>query len=87
MPSYLFLIFFPLHVATMLFFAIYISLRGQGRAIWREVFDAIRGAPEVFAKRRMIQKNRKANPGEILRVMSTGLFVPYREFIKRNRKS
>lgn len=86
MPSYLFWLLLPLHVATMLFFAFYITLRRQGRTIWRAIFDAIRGAPAIFAKRRVIQKNRKASPKDLLRVMSTGLLEPYREFIKRNRK-
>lgn len=86
MPSYWFWLLLPLHVSTMLFFAMYITLRGQGRAIWSAIFDAIRGAPKMFAKRRAIQKNRKADAKDILRVMSTELLEPYREFIKRNRK-
>jgi GT2 family glycosyltransferase len=86
MPLYLLWILLPLHAATMLFFAVYITLRGQGRAIWSAIFDAIRGTPKIFEKRRAIQKNRRANPNELIRVMSTGLFIPYREFIKRNRK-
>lgn len=86
MPDPWFWILLPLHGATILFFAIYITLRGQGRAIWSAIFDAIRGAPKMFVKRKKIQKNGKVKPVELLRVMSTGLFTPYREFIKRNRK-
>ena len=86
MPSYWLWVFFPLHAVTMLFFAFYITLRGQGRAIWGAIFDAILGAPKMFAKRNGVQKNRKVSPNDLIRVMSTGLFVPYREFIKRNRK-
>lgn len=86
MPDPWFWILLPLHGATILFFAIYITLRGQGRAIWSAIFDAIRGAPKMFVKRKKIQKNGKVKPVELLRVMSTGLFTPYREFIKRNPK-
>lgn len=86
MPNPWFWILLPLHGATILFFAIYITLRGQGRAIWGAIFDAIRGSPKMFAKRKIIQKNGKVKPAELHRVMSTGLFEPYLEFIKRNRK-
>lgn len=86
MPNPWFWIFLPLHIATILFFSIYITLRGQGRAILGAIFDAIRGAPKIFAKRKTVQMNAKVKPAELLRVMSTGLFEPYREFIKRNRK-
>lgn len=85
MPSYWLWVLFPLHAATMLFFTVYITMRGQGRAIWGALLDAILGAPKMFAKRREIQEYRKASPEDLIRVMSTGLFVPYREFIKRNR--
>lgn len=85
MPSPWFWLFLPLHIATILFFAIYISLRGQGGAIWGAIFDAIRGLPKMAAKRKIIQKNVNIKTKNIIRVMSIGLFEPYREFIKRNR--
>ncbi|NOH04642.1 MAG: glycosyltransferase family 2 protein [Chloroflexi bacterium] len=85
MPSPWIWIFLPFHVATMLFFAIYITLRGQGRAIWSAIFDAIRGLPKMLAKRKAIQKNMKIKPGNVLKFMSRGIFEPYQEFIKRNQ--
>jgi len=87
MPSPWIWLFLPLHIATLLFFSIYLTLRGQGKAIWKAIFDAIRGLPKMLEKRKTIQQNLKIKPGEILKFMSTGMFEPFQEFIKRNRSS
>jgi GT2 family glycosyltransferase len=86
MPSPLFWVFLPLHIITVLFFMFYLTLRGQGRTIFKAVYDAIRGLPAMLEKRKKIQRDRKVSSSELLRVMSTGLFEPYLEFIRRNRK-
>lgn len=86
MPSPLFWIFLPLHMGTLAFFVIYLTLRGQGKVILKALWDAIRGLPKMLKKRQEIQRNRKITSRELLRVMSTGLFEPYREFIQRNKK-
>jgi GT2 family glycosyltransferase len=85
MPSPYFWLFLPLHISAVFFFALHYTLRGQGGAIWRAIFDAIRGLPKTLAKRKTIQKNMKIKPREALLFMSTGLLEPYREFMKRNR--
>ena len=85
MPAPLFWIFLPLHITAVLFFAVYLTLRGQGKIIWKAIFDAIRGLPKMIEKRKSIQKNKKIKPSELLRVMSTGLFEPLQEFIHRNK--
>jgi GT2 family glycosyltransferase len=85
MPSPLIWIFLPLHVCTVLFFVLYLALRGQGRVILRAIVDAIRGLPKMLAKRKDIQRNKKIKPLDLLEVMSTGLLEPYQEFMKRNR--
>jgi GT2 family glycosyltransferase len=84
MPFPLFWLFLPVHVGTVLFFVLYLTVRGQGRVILRAVFDALRGLPKMLAKRREIQKSIKINPFSLLKVMSVGLFEPYREFMNRN---
>ncbi len=84
MPAPLIWIFLPLHISTILFFAIYLTLRGQGKAIWKAIFDALYGLPKMIEKRRSVQKNKKITSKELLRVMSTGVFEPYREFRQRN---
>ena len=85
MPAPLIWIFLPLHISTILFFAVYLTLRGQGKVIWKAIFDALQGLSKMIQKRKIIQKNKKVEPGELLRVMSTGLFEPLQEFIHRNK--
>jgi len=85
MPSPLLWVFLPLQFATILFFAIYLTLRGQGKAIWKAILDAVRGLPKMLEKRKSIQKNIKIKPGELLKIMSTGLFEPFQEFMLRNK--
>ena len=85
MPSPLIWLFLPIHIVTILFFVLYLSIRGQGKIILKAIVDAIRGLPKVIEKRKLIQRNRKIKPSELLKVMSTGLLEPYREFIRRNR--
>jgi GT2 family glycosyltransferase len=86
MPTPLIWVFLPLHIAAILFFAVYLSIRGQGKIIWKAIFDAIRGLPKMIEKRRSIQKNKKIKSGELLKVMSTGLFEPFQEFMNRNKR-
>jgi GT2 family glycosyltransferase len=85
MPSPLFWILLPLHIVTVLLFMVYLTLRGQGKAIGRAVFDAIRGLPAVLEKRKRIQQARIVRWQDLLQVMSTGLFEPYLEFMRRNK--
>lgn len=85
MPSPLIWFFLPIHIGTILFFVFYLSLRGQGKVILSAIFDAIKGLPNVLKKRKVIQRNIKIKPTELLKVMSTGLFEPYVEFMRRNR--
>lgn len=85
MPSPLIWFFLPVHIATLSFFVVHLSMRGQGKVILRAIRDAVRGLPNVIEKRKSIQKNREIKSSDLLRVMSTGLLDPYREFIQRNR--
>lgn len=84
MPSPYIWIFLPLHISTVLFFALYLTWRGQGSAIWRAIFDALAGVPKMLKKRKDIQKNIRIKPRDLLRIMSIGLIEPIQEFVKRN---
>jgi len=44
-------------------------MRGQGRIILRAKWDAIKGIPLMWQKRRDIQKNRRASAGEIWKAL------------------
>lgn len=85
MPSPFFWIFLPLHITSLLFFAVYLTFRGQGKPIWKAIFDAMKDLPKIVAKRKVIQKSIKIKPKDLLKVMSTGLFEPLQEFLIRNR--
>jgi GT2 family glycosyltransferase len=86
MPQPLIWIYLPLHISTIFFFAIYLTILGQGKVIWRAILDAIYGLPKMVKKRQHIQKNKKIKPGELLKVMSTGLLEPYQEFLRRKSR-
>jgi GT2 family glycosyltransferase len=85
MPSPFIWLYLPIHIGTLLLFAVLLTFRGQGRAIWRAIFDACLGMPKIIAKRQMIHKNPYSKPSDLLRVMSTGLPEPYVEFMRRIR--
>ena len=85
MPSPLLMLFLPLHILTLSFFIFYLTLRGQGRVIWKAAIDALLGLPAILKKRKTIQRTRAISSRELLKVMSTSMFEPYREFTKRNQ--
>jgi len=64
---------------------VYLTTYEHGKAIWKTVFVTIYNLPKMIEKRKSIQKNKKIKPGELLKVMSTGLFEPLQEFIHRNK--
>jgi GT2 family glycosyltransferase len=57
-----------LNLASVVFFA----LRGQGRAIGRAKWDALKGLPRVLRQRREIQARRQVRPWELRRLMVKG---------------
>jgi len=83
MPSLLFWLYLPLHIATNFFFLIYFTIKGQGGAIWRAKRDALRGLPTMLKKRRVIQGNQRVTIAEIHRVMSRNWLTPFLAFLKR----
>jgi len=85
MPAPWLWVFLPLHMAAVLFFAAYLTIRGQGQAIWKAIFDAIAGLPQMMEKRKVIQKNKTIKWNELWKVMSTGVFEPLQEFLRRNQ--
>jgi len=86
MPSPLIWMLLPLHIGALLFFISYLTSRGQGRVIIKAIRDAIGGVPRMLEKRRVIQKNKVVQSGDLLKVMSRGILEPYREFIRRYKR-
>ena len=83
MPSVLFWMFLPLHCALNLVTILWFSLRGQGRVILRAKIDALRGLPQMWRKRKLIQRQRVASIADILRVMDKSL-LPFKRFSANN---
>ncbi|MBI5966094.1 MAG: glycosyltransferase family 2 protein [Chloroflexi bacterium] len=83
MPAALFWFYLPLHIAINSFFLIYFSFKGQGRAIWRAKWDALRGLPAMLKKRQAIQLGRKISIAELHQIMSRNWLTPFITAIKR----
>lgn len=74
MPSVLFWLFLPLHLLLNLVAVLMFSVRGRGLLLTRAKLDALKGLPKMWAKRREIQKGRRASIMSIWRVLNKGLF-------------
>ena len=85
MPSPLFWIFLPLHLAANLFTILKFIFTGHGKAIWRAKIDAFRGLPNMLRKRKSIQQDCQVSAGAIFRVMEPDILAPLRESIQRRR--
>jgi GT2 family glycosyltransferase len=72
-PGALFWLLLPLHLALNLVSVVWFSLRGQGGIILRAKWDAIKGLPRMWAKRKKIQAARVASVRDILRVLDKRL--------------
>lgn len=60
MPPLLFWILLPSHILLNIFTIIWFSIHGQGKVIIRSKWDAIKGIPKAWKKRKKIQQERKA---------------------------
>jgi GT2 family glycosyltransferase len=83
MPVVLFWLYLPLHLAVNFFFLVYFTLKGQGGAIGRAKWHALRGLPAVLKKRGAIQRGRRVSATELHRVMSRNWLTPFLAFVKR----
>lgn len=75
MPFVLFWLFLPLHVLLTVASVVLLTLRGQGKVVWRAKRDALFGLRRVWRQRRQIQAQAKAGAGDIWRVLYKGLPV------------
>lgn len=73
MPGALFWLLLPLHLLMNLITVAVFIARGQGEVILRAKWDAIKGLPQAWAKRKQIQAGRVATIGEIWRVLDKRL--------------
>jgi GT2 family glycosyltransferase len=73
MPGVLFWALLPLHVVMNLSAIVLFALRGQPRIILKAKWDAIKGVPRAWRKRKEIQAKRVATIGDIWRVLNKSL--------------
>ncbi|MCF6355844.1 MAG: glycosyltransferase family 2 protein [Candidatus Polarisedimenticolaceae bacterium] len=74
MPGFLFWVFLPFHLLLNVVSLFLFSAKGQAGVIFRAKWDAIRGIPLMWRKRRAIQAGRVATYGGILSIMNKRLF-------------
>jgi GT2 family glycosyltransferase len=86
MPGWWFWLCLPLHVLMNIAACLLFALRGQPRTIFRAKRDALRGVPKMWGKRAAVQRQRKARPIDLLRVMSTTLLPGARRWPERQAK-
>src|SRR5262249_42141254 len=77
MPTPLLWRYLPQHVLLNLVSLLYYPFRGQGRAVWKAKWDALRGLPRVLQQRRAIQENRVASDRALRDAFRHGLLTPY----------
>ncbi|MGZ5007125.1 MAG: glycosyltransferase family 2 protein [Methylobacter sp.] len=70
MPGILFWTLLPLHLLLNLFSIVYFSMRGQSKVILTAKWDAIKGIPKMWRKRRQIQAARSASITAIWRILN-----------------
>ena len=74
MPGALFWLCLPLHILLNLVTVLVFVARGRGGVLLRAKRDALKGLPKMWAKRRVIQRNRRTSIFSIWRVLDKGLF-------------
>ena len=75
MPGILFWLLLPIHVLLNLVSVVYFSRQGQGKVILAAKWDAIKGIPKMWRKRRKIQSNRKASIMTIWHILNKRLWL------------
>lgn len=73
MPLVLFWLLLPLHLMVNVATIIRFALRGQGSTIVRAKWDAVKGIPRMWRKRKLIQASHSATTDEIWRVLDKSL--------------
>ena len=61
MPDILFWLLLPLHILLNLGAIVWFIARGQGRVILRSKWDAVKGLPKIWARRKQVQAGRVAS--------------------------
>jgi GT2 family glycosyltransferase len=79
MPVPLFWLYLPQHLLVNVATLVWFSFRGRARIVFKAKWDGLCGLPRAWRQRREIQAERQVGARELRRLMSRGLFMPYRE--------
>jgi GT2 family glycosyltransferase len=77
MPGPLLWVYLPQHLLLNMAALFFYPLRGQGKPVWRAKLDAVRGLASVLARRRLVQRTRRADARAIRRALLGGVTLPY----------
>jgi len=83
MPAPLFWLYLPLHSAMNAATLVWYSLQGRWRVILKSKWDAIRGLPKMWKKRKEVQARRVVSAREIRKTMAKGWPLRGREMGNR----
>lgn len=87
MPWALFLFYLPQHLLLNLWLTIRFICKGRSRTVLRAKRDAIFGLPDVWRRRRVVQRSRQVSIWKLRRAMETGLSpILARRFERRTRR-
>lgn len=75
MPGPLFWLYLPQHILLNLATVLWFGLHGQGQILLQAKWDAIRGLPNCWQQRRIIQAQRRIGLLPLWRMMSRGLTI------------
>lgn len=75
MPGGYFWLYLPAHIAANCASIALFARKGMGRVILRAKWDALRGIPESWSERRVIQAARAAAPRSVVEAMQRGNLV------------
>lgn len=70
MPSLLFWLLLPLHLALNLLTIIWFGIAGQGKVMLKAKYDAMKKLPYIWRKRRHIQQSRMVSINHVWRLLS-----------------
>lgn len=79
MPTPLFWLYLPFHLAMNAYSLLYYSLQGQTRAIWKAKWDGLRGLGLMLRKRKTVQRGRRAPVQSLYQQMNRDWLAPWKK--------
>jgi GT2 family glycosyltransferase len=75
MPGILFWLLLPVHLAMNFVTVVWFVLKGRGGVILRAKWDALRGLPAIWRKRKAVQRTRRCSIWVIWRILDKRVFI------------